>query len=38
VSTFGKIEGDAEEELKSAIIDFNKTFVKESEAVIEKNN
>ena len=38
VSTFGKIEGDAEEELKSAIVDFNKTFVKESEAVIEKNN
>ena len=30
VSTFGKTEGNTEEELKSAIVDFNKTFVKES--------
>ena len=30
VSTSGKIEDNTETELKGAIVDFNKTFVKES--------
>ena len=34
VSTSGKIEDNTEEELKSAIVDFNKTFVKESQKKI----
>ena len=38
ISTSGKIEEDTEEELKKAIIDFNKTFIKTKEAVANENN
>ena len=38
ISTSGKIEDDAEKELKKAITDFNKTFVKTKEVVTEQNN
>ena len=38
ISTSGKIEDDAEKELKKAITDFNKTFVKTKEVITGQNN
>ena len=38
ISTSGKIEEGTEEELKQAITDFNKTFIKTKEAVTNENN
>ena len=38
ISTSGRIEEETEKELKKAIIDFNKTFIKTKEAVANENN
>ena len=38
ISTSGKIEEDTKEELKKAITDFNKTFIKTKETVTNENN
>jgi len=38
ISTSGKIEEDTEAELKKAITDFNKTFIKTKEAITNEYN